>query len=592
MARKPFWTANLTATVSALLAATAFTWISFVHMPPIGLNGDLTFTTDVPWLLKLWQHGWHQATTGVTAWQFVQDPTRWFRVLLQTIDRFDLRGELIWRLCAILVGALLTTSAVWFYTWSGLTPVDRLKHIRGRQLITGRKAARQARRAQNRLIRQHGRGINIAPGIPLSLETETKHFLLVGASGGGKTQTLRYWIDQAVKSNDKLLLHDTKGDMTSGFPSDDFVLLAPHDARTWAWDVARDCKGLASARELASRLIPASGDNPMWANGAREILTGLIRFLQIHEGNQWDWRSLRDIAFSSPTDILESLNDVHQEGAKYIEIDPETGIPHKTSFSFLVTLWSGIGGVVSPLAAAWSDIPDDRKVSLTAWLRDGDARPRSIILQRSSEFADLSEAWIGAAVQLLANDAASTSFGDSCDRRVWMFLDEFAQLGKLKGFQQFLEVGRSRGIRCAFGLQDLEQLSDLYGQEALKTWLNTIETKIICRMNAGPSATFIADDLIGKREVSWKEKNTTTTSNNIFEDRSGTRSTNTQIRTDTVPVIFPDYLERELGPIHVGGEHKIRALYLASGNLLQLDWPITSWAHRRDGSQPAAWTLG
>lgn len=111
--------------------------------------------------------------------------------------------------------------------------------------------------------------------------------------------------------------------------------------------------------------------------------------------------------------------------------------------------------------------------------------------------------------------------------------------GKLEGFEQFLEVGRSKGIRCVIDVQDLEQLADLYGKEALKTWLNSIETKLIYRMNAGPSARFITEDLIGNREVSWKEKHITHSSTGPFTDSHSTRSVNVQTRMATIPVIFP-----------------------------------------------------
>lgn len=589
--RRPVWPATINALLAGLTAAGLTVWVSLYQASPVGWNVDYSFVTDAAWLAQLLKVGWTRSLASEPPLQHFQDPILAVRTFLLNFDRFDLIAPLARRLAVISVIASFTALVVGFYTYERLEKVDRLKHIRGRQLIKGRKAIRYARCAYRRLIRQYGRGITVAPGVAISLETETKHFLLVGASGGGKTQTLRYWIDQVLRSRDKLIIHDSKGDMTAALLVDDFILLAPHDDRSWGWDVARDCRGLAAARELAARLVPKGDDNPMWANGAREILTGLIRFLQVKHGDQWDWKTLRDTAFSSPLDILTLLTEVHSEGAKFVEMDKETGLPHKTSYSFLVTLWSGIGGIVGPLAAAWSDMPSDRKVSLTAWLRDNGTEPRTIILQRSSEFAELSEAWIGAAVQLMANDAASSSFGDFVDRRIWMFLDEFAQLGKLKGFRQFLEVGRSRGIRCALGLQDLEQLADLYGQEALKTWLNTIETKIVCRMNAGPSAKFIADDLIGQREVSWKERTTTKTSGNIFENRSSTHSVNDQIRIETIPVVFPDFLERQLGPVQTGGETKIRALYLAGGDLFQFDWPITPWPNRRAASEPAPWTV-
>jgi type IV secretory pathway TraG/TraD family ATPase VirD4 len=587
--RKPAWPIALNTLAAALVAGTIAAWAGFSVVPPTGWYADQLFTPSLAWLGDLFRAAGTDAVTAEPAFKLLQRPASIIQRTLNGIDRFDLVIPLVFRLAVIAGIALVTAFIVGLYVYRGSEKVDRLKHIRGRRLLKGGKALRQARRAQRKSIGKFGRGIDVAPRIPISLETETKHFLLVGASGGGKTQTLLFWIDQLLRDGAKILIHDTKGDMTASLPDDDFILLAPHDARSWAWRIAEDCRGLAAARELAGRLIPA-GKEPMWTNGAREILTGVIRYLQLRHGDRWDWRHLRDTAFSAPSDLQSLLMETHPEGARLVEVD-ERGVPNKTSFSFLVTLWSSIGSIVSPLATAWSDVPEERRISLTGWLNDDQAKGRTLVLQRSSEFADLSEAWIGAAVQLMANHAASAGFGDSPNRRIWLVLDEFAQLGKLKGFQQFLEVGRSRGIRCALGVQDFEQLSDLYGPQALKTWLNTVETKVICRMNAGPSAKFIAEDLIGQREVSWTEKTVTWSPGSLRENRGSTRSVNKQVRTAVVPVVLPDFLERDLGPVETGGETKIRALLLTGGNLYQADWPITFWPERRPAARPATWTV-
>lgn len=432
--RKPTWPVIFNALFASIITAGIIGWTVFYQLPPMGWYDDHAFTTSTPWLFELMKASWDHAIASQSFIQYLQDPLKILQIFIHNIDRFDLVAPISWRLGFVGTGALIVALTVSFQTYIRLDKVDRLKHIRGRQLLKGRKATRKATQKQRKLIRNSGRGINLAPRVPISLETETKHFLLVGASGSGKTQTLRFWIDQVLQRQDKLLIHDTKGDMAASLPLDDFILLAPHDSRSWAWDIARDCTGAAAARELASRLIPL-GNDPMWGNGAREILSGIIRSLQINYGNQWDWKMLHEGAFTSPPDLLSLLSENQLDGAKYIEVDEDTGAPTKTSFSFLVTMWSSIGAIVGPLAAAWGDVPNDRKISITAWLSEDDLTQRVLILQRSSEFSEFSKAWIGAAVQLMSNYAASTSFGDSTERRVWLFLDEFAQLGKLKGFQ-------------------------------------------------------------------------------------------------------------------------------------------------------------
>lgn len=573
--------------IGMIVGGTAAAWASFYGLPPVGWHQGQPFTTTLPWLSELFEFGLDAAINSQPLAGHLLNPMVGVDRFIQHVDQFRLVVPLVVRIGIIVTLAVTTATLSAIYAYRTLEPVDRLKHLKGRRLYRGRRAVKEARKAHRKSVRTHGRGIEIAPGVPISLETETKHLMLVGASGSGKTQIILSWIKQVLHRGTKLIIHDTKGDMTAGLPTEDFILLAPHDARSWAWDIGADCRGLAAARELAAQLVPM-GHEPLWPNGARSILTGLIRSLQITKGSTWFWPDLQDAVFADPEAILTRLENAGAEGARYLELDKD-GIPTKTSFSFLVTLWSHAGTVISPLAEAWRDTPNDRRVSLTEWLSGEDA-PRALIFQRSAQYADLSEAWIGAAVQMMANHVAGAGYGDSADRQIWMFLDEFAQLGELKGFHQFLEVGRSRGIRCVLGLQDLEQLTDIYGAEAQKTWLNTIETKIVCRMNGGPSARFIAEDLIGQRQIFWTEESISQTKTRWFEDGVDKVSESAQTHVELVPVLMPDDLERRIGAKKVAGVMVIRALLLSEGDVYELDWPIAHWPERRPGSEPADWT--
>ena len=321
----------------------------------------------------------------------------------------------------------------------------------------------------------------------------------------------------------------------------------------------------------------------MWSDGSREILTGILRYLQKKKGTEWGWEDVTVLAFSEPIDLHALINRVYPQGANYIEFEGESGVPNKTSYGFLVGLWTALGTTVAPLAKAWGQTPADRRISLTKWLQKPSKGQRVIILQRSSEFPELSEKWIAAALQVMANYAASPSMKDQRSRRVWFFLDEFPQLQKLKGFAQFLELGRSKGMRCVLGAQDLEQISELYGDKVLKSWMNNIGTKVICKMNSGPSANSVSENMIGKREISSVEVTTGT--------GAPGQSTSAQHKQQEVPVVRPENLERDLGPLTVDGQTVIRALILAHGDAYRLDWPLTIWPQRRAATKPAAWTV-
>jgi hypothetical protein len=151
---------------------------------------------------------------------------------------------------------------------------------------------------------------------------------------------------------------------------------------------------------------------------------------------------------------------------------------------------------------------------------------------------------------------------------------------------QLLEVGRSKGIACYLGLQDVQQLISIYGEAVAKTIIGLLGIKIIGRLQAGPSANYVANELVGQRDVAWTETVRTTSSGSGNGGHSG-QSRSTQTHRATVPVVTPDILERRLG---VSRSKGVVALLLGLGDVFELRWPLTSWPVRRPGTQPADWT--
>ena len=128
----------------------------------------------------------------------------------------------------------------------------------------------------------------------MSRERETRHWLIWGSVGAGKTQTMLHLILAAIARGDGVLVLDVKGDMTAGLPGEP-LLVAPQDRRSLVWDVASDCRTKQDARELAARLIPKS-DDPMWSDAAREIVVACVAALQATQPERWSWHDLHEMA--------------------------------------------------------------------------------------------------------------------------------------------------------------------------------------------------------------------------------------------------------------------------------------------------------
>lgn len=581
MKRKQTGSATLVAICTTLFVAIiAFTCL-FVVDTPMGWWKDHPFTADLQWLVKsLYAHIRQVAHgSGFSLRSIMAAPIEGPRMWAET---FGLAESLRDRLMLLGAGSLAAGLGAYFYWLRVSEPADGLTHIAGRRLVAGEDAIRGANRADRASVRASGAGLWIAPFVRWARDRETAHLLLLGTTGAGKTVILRFLIQQILRRRDKLVVHDSKGDMTSSFPSDEFVLLAPNDQRSLAWDIGHDCSTMQDARELAARMIAESKD-PMWAQAARAILAGIIIALQKSRGPEWTWRDLYNAVFQ-PASQIKALLEAHTaDASRYIELDPESNGPTRTSFGFLVNLWACVAATVGPLAEAWGDAPPNRRFSLRRWMLKDNSKVRTLILQRAAAFPELSSAWIGSAAQILAATGSSAAMSESRDRRIWLALDEFDQLGKLPSFAQLLAVGRSKGICCILGLQDLDQISSTYGEPAARAWLNMLGTKIIGRMPSGPSANFVSEQLIGRRKVGWSVTQITHGSHgNAGSNRTSVRQQN----HDEIPVLYASTLEADLGR----KGNRILALMLGLGDVFQLAWPLIVWPARRAATVAAEWT--
>jgi hypothetical protein len=229
-----------------------------------------------------------------------------------------------------------------------------LKVIRGARLHVGGRGLKAFARACVVECRIHGEGVALVPSIPMGREREARHFLILGSVGGGKTQTMLHLVGEALARGDGVLVLDTKGDMMGGLPADgDPLLVAPHDRRSFVWDVAADCSIKQAARELAARFIPASSD-PMWSQAAQEIFVACIVHLQATRGQDWSWADLETVVTADVDQLTAHAGD-HNPNALRLLNQPDS----KTTLSILTTFQTHMR-IVSVLAEAWPNPSADR----------------------------------------------------------------------------------------------------------------------------------------------------------------------------------------------------------------------------------------
>ncbi len=508
---------------------------------------------------------------GARAFSSLGDATsrRQWSACVASLARTGSLAGFTWRYWTLVASCALVLVSLLGFAFALHSDRASARVIRGRRLMTGDDAPRAFLRSSRAECRQSGAGLELLPGLAVSRERETRHWLIWGSVGSGKTQTMLHLMLAAIARGDGVLVLDVKGDMTAGLPGEP-QLLAPQDQRSLVWDVARDCRTKQDARELAARLIPKSVD-PMWSDAARDILVVCVAALQATQGEQWSWSDLHTIATSDAETLLRLAKAHHVDAVRLLET-PDS----RTTQSVLSTFQAHMH-VVATLADAWRAIANGG-FSISDWLK----KPtpfRPVILQHDGRYPELSNAWIGGLLALLASAVGSPSLAESRARRIWIFADEFPQLPRLGHFSTFLDLGRSKGLITVIGAQDIAQLRATYGHERADAWVGMIGTKMITRINAGRGAEE-ASALIGDQEIERVERSETVV--------AGRSSVTTMRRREIRRVVTASEIATRLGPRRDG----IAVLLLGLGDdVLELTVPYVALPQRRPGHVPAEWSV-
>ena len=118
-------------------------------------------------------------------------------------------------------------------------------------------------------------------GISIPRRDETKHFKLIGTTGTGKSTVIREILTAALARGDRAVVADPDGGYYARFfqryRGD--ILLNPFEGGSVKWDPFSEINDSYDVDQLASGLIPSSGDPSAseWRGYARTFLCAVLR---------------------------------------------------------------------------------------------------------------------------------------------------------------------------------------------------------------------------------------------------------------------------------------------------------------------------
>jgi hypothetical protein len=472
--------------------------------------------------------------------------------------------SLEWRACAAALCACLPAVLL---APRMLRPRDGLTVLRGPTRLEG-EAAKQALRKMFAKRCAARPDHDIAPGVPYPADMWSRHMLVVAGTGAGKSTALKPLIEKVIAANERALIFDPKGEFTKGFGKP--AILAPWDARSVAWDVAKDMRNLGDMRRLAAAFVKEAQD-PMWSNAARQLLVGFMVYLKATKRNDWGWKELDEIASSPQTKILPIMEEHHPEAVRAVER------ASVTTQGILINLASFMSPV-RDLAEAWGSVPRSRRVSFVEWTHGRDKRDQ-IIFQGHGAYPDLAKSVLEGVIGIVAAIVNSVEMDDDPHRKIWFIADECAQMGKVP-MRPLFDVGRSRGVRCVIACQDLGQLEEIHGDKTVKALVSMAGSLLMGQMMPGETSEQLCKAL-GSREV---ERANVSASIGAGSGRSTTLS----FSRDELALYKPSELASRLGLTPDG--RGVRMSLCVAGDAYELFWPRFDIKSVRPAHVPAPWT--
>lgn len=368
---------------------------------------------------------------------------------------------------------------------------------RGRRLLTEDEAKAEARKLLARSPRDPG--FRFGP-LSLPLEEATKHSLVLGKTGAGKSKILQLMMQSVLplvgQGRDvRALVYDPKQDVLShligmGISPTLLKILNPFDRRSVAWDIAADCSEVTTAQQIATILIPEEhgSQNRYFSDAARELLTAVLVALNLGAPRRFEFR---DVILATKTKgALRALLERHPD---CLEVSSATQFLEdpKTTPSILTTLLTHMNRY-APIAAAWAHAKE--KVSLEDWVRG-----EFILVLGNDESI---RAPLDAINRVLFRRATELILAqaDSEQRKTFLFLDEVRDAGRLD-LNPILTKGRSKGACCVLALQDMDGFRDAQGDPLRGNEIAAQCTNVAVFKLQSPTTARYASELIGDQEV-------------------------------------------------------------------------------------------
>lgn len=338
----------------------------------------------------------------------------------------------------------------------------------------------------------------VIDGMPMIANSETKHFLMHGSTGAGKTQLISKFLDCIRKRGDKVLLYDKGGIYTSAFyRAGEDNILNPFDIRSENWDLWHEARTVTDFENMASSLIPMQNEaDPFWVNSARTIFGSAALTMQDDKD-----RSIKKLLNVILKITLQELHTYLKDTDASRLTDEKI---EKTAFSVLSVISTYSKSL--KFLTSIEQISEKPKFCIRDWVCDENNEGNNSWLFLSSNdmhhesLTPLLSMWFSMATITLLSLPANSK------RRIWFICDELPSLHKLPRLPKVIAEARKYGGCFILGMQNRSLLEEVYGEKCGRGILDLLNTSFFFRSPSPDMANYVSEAL-GNQEIEDMREN-------------------------------------------------------------------------------------
>lgn len=311
----------------------------------------------------------------------------------------------------------------------------------------------------------------------LSMNKSFTHLALIAPTGAGKT--VRYVIPNILSINNaSCVITDPSGEIYDKsryyLESKGYLVKAINVtdvASSLKYNPLHRCNGFADMHKLSSLLVDTTYDNStgdvFWSESSKGLINILIRIiinLPEERRNLGElWRLLNLFGFRQ--DEVNRLASQHLDESSFIEYGSMISQPEKTLFNIVSSAKSAVNLFSNPDVVSlvqseslYFESLRQTKTAIFLIVPEGDVRRWKFL--------------ISILYTQLFDFCMQLPQGNNPYLPIYFFLDEFGNAGKLPNFSTLITTLRKRKVSLSIILQDVEQLTHVYGRSDASVILN------------------------------------------------------------------------------------------------------------------------